>query len=187
MLNQHRPFLQCSAGSKQAGCMVYIPIDVIHIQYGEMHCCISSDNMTREPLKRFTISRSAGRSIVLSWMRWQLLAGVWWLGRGRYVSGWVGVFALIHCGSGPHSTERLTYILHDAFSRYIFCDWVKCSKPPPCNIYTTPSENYLIVCINVWAHIGQERNVAALKDITGKKLHFGSNPGLDLHIDAPRT
>lgn len=69
----------------------------------------------RARLKCFSLLRSAGTSIVLSWMRWQLLAGVGWLGRGRYVREWVGVFSLIQCGTGPHSSERLTYILNDAF------------------------------------------------------------------------
>ena len=50
----------------------------------------------------------------------------------------------------------LTYILNDAFSRYICCDWAKDSRPPPYHLHIpTLCESYLIVCIHVWANVGQ--------------------------------
>lgn len=49
---------------------------------------------------------------------------------------WVGVFALIRCGDRTaFYWKRLTYILNDAFARYICCDWVNGSEPSPHYLY----------------------------------------------------
>lgn len=44
----------------------------------------------------------------------------------------VGVFASIRCGDGTAFYRAvLTYILNEAFARYVSCDWARSSKPSP--------------------------------------------------------
>ena len=107
-------------------------------------------------------------SIVLCWMRWQLVAGVH---VQVYVcvcmGGCVGVFAMMDplqdrtAFSTPSRT--LTYILTTPSTRCICCDWAKRCKPPANHPFLLHAmwEWSNCVCVRVWANVGQLMRVGS--------------------------